>query len=130
MLRFVVDTSVWIDFFRGALEPSAFKLLSEGIRLQIAGITDVIHHEILVGARNQKEFVELRKHLSLLECLRISNEELPSFDEFAWNLKQKGFKGKYTDSSIAFLCHQHAVPLFTFDGYFRSLAAKGIVTLI
>lgn len=128
--KFIVDTSVWIDFFRGHLRSYVHARLFEGIKLRVAAITDIIRHEILVGAKNKKQFKELRNLLSPLDCIRLADKELSQFDEFAWNLKKDGFKGKYTDAAIAFICFKNRYPLFTFDRYFKLLARKGILRLI
>lgn len=130
MARFVVDTSVWIDFFRGVLKSQIFGILREAIELRVAVLTDIIRHEILVGARSENQYRELQRLLSPLECLRVGGEDLEGFDRFAWHLHRQGFKGKYTDASIAYLCHRHRIPLLTFDGYFQSLARRGVIFLV
>lgn len=128
--RFIVDTSVWIDYFRGALRPYVFENLAEGIRLGLAAVTDVIRHEILVGARSERDFRNLLRLLSPLDCLTIGETELSDFDRFGWELRRRGLKGTYTDLSIAFLCQRRDLPLLSFDSYFRALEKKGILKLI
>ena len=127
MANLVVDTSVWIDFFRGRLSPGMLDLLGEGIRQRTIALTDVIRHEILVGARSEQDFNFLKHHLVPFECLRILEHDLESFDRFAWRLHRKGLTGKYTDLSIAFLCQIYDLPIMTFDGYFGRLSGQGII---
>lgn len=127
MGRFIVDTSVWIDFFRGSLRSAIKDPLEEGIRLRIAALTDVIRHELLVGTRSESQFRDLRRLLSPLDCFPILVEDREPFEYFAWVLRKRGFKGKYTDASIAFLCARHDIPLLTFDGYFQALFRKKII---
>jgi predicted nucleic acid-binding protein len=126
----IVDTSVWIDFFRGKLKPSTLNFLSETIPLRTAGITDIIRHEILVGASNKPERQQLRGLLSPLPCLRIQDDELEEFDDFAWNLRHHGLMGKYTDVAIAFVCHQHKLPILSSDKFFSHLANKNLIKTI
>lgn len=128
--KFIVDTSVWIDFFRGSLGPVVRENLIEGIRLNLAVMTDIIRHEIRVGARDKRSFQDLSRILSPLDCLRIADGELHEFDHFAWGLYQKGIPGKYTDASIAFLAHKNKVPILSFDRYFHLLARKGLIQVI
>lgn len=130
MASCIVDTSVWIDFFRGTLSPALYGYLSEHITLRLAAITDVIRHELLVGTGTKKAYAELQRLLSPLECLRIAEGDAPLFDEFAWDLRHRGFKGKYTDAAIAFLCHHRRIPLLTFDRYFTLLERKGIIRCV
>jgi predicted nucleic acid-binding protein len=93
-------------------------------------ITDIIRHEILVGTNNRREFQNMEESLSPLECLRIRDEDIPSFDQFSWSLHRKGLKGKYTDLSIAFLSAHHQIPLLSFDGYFKLLSRRGVIKTI
>lgn len=127
MGRFLVDTSVWIDFFRGALTKAAHKTVTEGIRLDLVSITDVIRHEVLVGAGSESHYKILSRLLQPLQCLRIADGDLAIFDKFAWDLKMKGLKGKYSDLSIAFIAMRHSLPVFAFDDYFRRLSRKEIL---
>lgn len=125
----IVDTSVWIEFFRGKLEArakEAFILLMEAEEVVI---TDVIKHEILVGAKSLKDFHFLEDSLSVLSEIAIESKEKAVFNRFGIDLKLKGLVGKYTDLSIAFLANQHAIPVFSFDKYFAMLAEKKIIQI-
>lgn len=129
MVSCIIDSSVWIDFFRGRLKPAVLDFLSEVIPLRSAGITDIIRHEILVGAREKPERQQLRGLLSPLPCLRIQDDQLEEFEDFAWNLRAHGLIGKYTDTAIAFICHYHKIPILSFDKFFSHLARKGLIKL-
>jgi predicted nucleic acid-binding protein len=126
----IIDTSVWIDFFRGKLKSGTLNFLSEMIPLRMTGITDIIRHEILVGAASKPERQQLRGLLSPLPCLRIQEDRLEEFDDFAWNLRNHGLMGKYTDVAIAFVCHSNKLPLLSFDNFFTHLARKNLIKTI
>lgn len=130
MANFIVDTSVWIDFFRGALGPVGRELLAQGVVERVAGITDVIRHEILVGALSESDYSRLKRLMSPLTCVRMADSRLEAFDRFSWDLRRSGFRGKYTDASIAFICHDEKLPLMTLDRYFDLLAKKGLIGLV
>lgn len=130
MASVLVDTSVWVDFFRGRLAPDVYAQLAEGIRLRTAAITDIIRHEIVVGARDHQQMATLRRLLVPLPCLRVADEDLEALEEFAWDVRRKGLQGKYTDVTIAFLCVRHRLPLMAVDDYFAQLARKGILHLL
>lgn len=130
MVSCIIDTSVWIDFFRGKLKPTTLGFLSEIIPLRTAGITDIIRHEILVGASGKPERQQLRGLLLPLPCLRIQDDQLEEFDDFAWNLRNHGLMGKYTDVAIAFVCHIHKLPILSFDKFFSHLARKNLIKIM
>ena len=54
----VVDTSVWIDFFRGQPTPAVTKL-SELLRVEKLLVGDIILCEILKGARSSEHAIKL-----------------------------------------------------------------------
>jgi predicted nucleic acid-binding protein len=59
----LVDTSVWIDFFRG-IENEAVHAFHRIIQEQIHyGITSLIYQEVLQGAQNKADFNQLANHL-------------------------------------------------------------------
>jgi len=128
--KLIVDSSVWIDFFRGKLKPEIRQYIVEFIQIPAVSITDIIRHELLIGAPTLKSYQQLSDLLSPLECLRIREEELFEFDKFAWNLKRKGVDGKYKDLSIAFLSASRKIPLLSFDRYFDKLSALKIIETV
>lgn len=130
MAKILVDTSVWIDFFRDRIKAPLGEHLSEAILRQRVAITDIIRHELLIGTQDQKSFKRMQDLLSPLECLRIAEEDLSAFDRFAWKLKQCGLQGKYTDATIAYLAQSTAYPILAFDKYFQELARQKIIKVI
>jgi len=128
--KFIVDTSVWIDFFRGTLSQILSSNLVIGLENRQIVLTDIIFHELLMGTTSRKEFLTLKELLSPLKQLRIQEIQLNAFNDFAWRAHRKGVPGKYTDLTIAFLSHTHQFPILSFDKYFNKLAAKKIIRVI
>lgn len=130
MTNFIVDTSVWIDHFKGSLSFSVREKLFDSLKAGRVLITDIIRHEILVGARSEIEFHRLKKMFHAIGYLSIQESEKEEFEKFSWKLAKIGLLGKYTDSSIAFLAHHHKVPVLTFDRYFDKLKQKGLIEVV
>lgn len=64
----LVDSSVWIDYFRGQTTGQTQRL--EGLLdSQVLGIGDLMLTEVLQGCRFDKEFNELRRLLGRLELI-------------------------------------------------------------
>lgn len=127
--RVIVDTSVWIDFFRGQLSARDKEACLLLIESEEACLTEIIKHELLVGANSQKDYRFLTDCLSALTELAIDKELRDDFNHFGFKLKTSGCLGKYTDSSIAFLAQYHRLQIFSFDRYFEKLARANIVKL-
>jgi predicted nucleic acid-binding protein len=71
----IVDSSVWIDFFRGVETPQANKLdLLLGV-VPLA-IGDLILAEVLQGCSSDKEFSEVRQTLSALSVVNLGGVDI------------------------------------------------------
>ena len=111
----VVDTSVWIDFFRGATTPTVERFVAmvdddEGI-----AITDVILTEILHGLRSEADVRRVECRLAPFEVLRL--EDLADFRRAAAlyrGARSQGITIRRTlDCLIASVCIREDVALFT-----------------
>ena len=67
----LVDTSVWVDFFRGTRSPQA-EWLDRHLGDEGLVIGDLIMAEVLQGFRDDRGFAEARRMLSRLEHVRIT----------------------------------------------------------
>lgn len=59
----IVDTTVWIDYFRGTSNPEV-EWLDREVARQPVGLTDLILCEVLQGVRDDRRFEELRRLLT------------------------------------------------------------------
>lgn len=130
MANFIVDTSVWIEFFKGRLPGPVLDNLVTGLENDQISITDIIAHEILVGASTEGQYDDLNDMLSALPQLRIPDHALAEFNRFAWQVRKKGLGGKYTDIAIAYLSRLYHQPILSFDHYFSKLANTGWIQVI
>ena len=64
MSGYLVDTSVWIDFFRQRKTPAVEKLYQLLANPDHYGITECIYQEILQGALHEQDFQSLADYLS------------------------------------------------------------------
>jgi predicted nucleic acid-binding protein len=61
---YLIDTSVWIDYFRDIENASTIKFASILEKNLPFGLTGVIYQEILQGAASEKDFNQLKNYLS------------------------------------------------------------------
>lgn len=120
----VVDTSIWIDFFRGksTRKVDQFVTLVEddaGI-----AITDVVLTEILQGLRSESDVRKVERRLALFDILRL--DDLDDFRRAAAlyrGARRKGVTIRRTlDCLIASVCIREAVPILHADADFDRLA--------
>ena len=71
----LVDSSVWIDYFRG--KPTVQTDLLEGLLdSQELAIGDLIFMEVLQGCKLDKEFNEVRRLLGRLDLIVLGGEDI------------------------------------------------------
>jgi predicted nucleic acid-binding protein len=117
--RILLDTSVWIDAFRGKT-PHILEVTRTLLSEDSVVTCGPVIFEINRGLRPQ----ERTKILPLLDALaRLSFDE--AMWQFAGNLdaglRIKGITIPPMDILIAQMCLHHEVPLFTLDEHFRSI---------
>jgi predicted nucleic acid-binding protein len=103
----LVDSSVWIDFFRGARTPQAEKL-DVLLGMTRIAVGDLILAEVLQGVRDEREFQQVRKTLDSFEQVDLVGHEIAV--QAAKNfrkLRDLGFTVRKTiDTLIATRCIQ------------------------
>lgn len=118
----LVDTSVWIDFFNGIMNPTT-DILDNLLSKELLLIGDLIYCEVLQGFKNQNQFDAVLYLLSNLQKV-----ELCGFDislEAALNyriLRKKGITVRKTiDMIIATFCIKNNHRLLHNDKDFNQL---------
>jgi predicted nucleic acid-binding protein len=116
MADVLVDTSVWIDFFRhksGRTGDLFDALLAEN-RVLLCGVVEM---EIFQGLRG-KELHEVRSVLQLIPYIDTTREDFIEAGGL-WNrLRRKGITIPPTDCLIAQMCLKRDLSLFTIDAHF------------
>lgn len=71
----LVDSSVWIDYFRGKLTTQT-DLLETLLESQLLGIGDLNLTEVLQGCKFDKEFDEVHRLLSRLDLVVLGGDDV------------------------------------------------------
>jgi predicted nucleic acid-binding protein len=71
----IVDTTIWIDYLGGTINPHTDWLDREFGR-QPLGLTDLILCEVLQGVRGESEFRRVRRELSRFDIFPTGGKEL------------------------------------------------------
>jgi predicted nucleic acid-binding protein len=112
----LVDSSVWIDFFRGVTTPQV-DALDRLLGVEPLAVGDLILAEVLQGFRGEKEFNQARKMLLTLEQVDIAGQEVAV--QAARNfrtLRERGVTIRKTiDTLIATKCIESDIALLFSD---------------
>jgi hypothetical protein len=101
----IVDTTVWVDYFRGTLNPETEWLDQEADKRRL-GLTDLILCEVLQGVRSDREFIEVRAELIKFVLFENGGEELAIATARNFrNIRARGLTVRKTiDCLIATFC--------------------------
>lgn len=125
----LVDTSVWIDYLRGAATPQA-ELLDRLLGSEPLAIGDLILTEVLQGCGTDREFNQVRRMLDALDMVSLCGADLAI--EAARNFRRLRARGvavrKTMDTFIATRCIVDGLELLhddrDFDAFERYLGLR------
>lgn len=121
----VVDTSVWIDFFRGR-QPVTGRLSDLLDRDEVA-LPMPVRIEILSGARSS-ERLRLGRLLSALPVLYPSDASWKLMETWVTTGVARGHRFGCADLLIAAVAAERGCSLWSLDSDFSRMARIGIVT--
>lgn len=112
----LVDTSVWIDFFRseqGRPGDLLDALLAED-RVLLCGVVEM---EIFQGLR-EKELRDIQSVFEVVHYIETTREDFVKAGILWHNLRKEGRTIPSTDCLIASLCMQHNLSILSLDAHF------------
>jgi len=119
----LVDSSVWIDYFRGTITAQTEKL-DTLLGQELLAIGDLILTEVLQGFTNEREFNEVRKMLTSLTVVELGGLEIAV--QAARNFRRLRAAGvtvrKTIDTLIATWCIESEYQLLHSDQDFDPFA--------
>ena len=128
----LVDSSVWIDYFRGAITPQTERLDSL-LGSEPLAIGDLILMEVLQGFVKDREFEAARKLLTSLMVVELGGQDIAI--RAAQNFRVLRLKGitvrKTIDAVIATRCVESGYDLLhsdrDFDPFVKHLGLRSVV---
>lgn len=125
MSDILVDTSVWLEFFRTRDSPYA-EVLDQLLEAEQVCTTDLIKAEIIPGARTPKQFRELKEYFNALPLATEPASLWEEIMEVQFRLKRRGINGiSIPDLMIAVVANANGKIIFTQDNDFR-LIQRGL----
>ena len=121
----VVDTSVWIDFFRGISTPKVEQFVALLDADAGIAITDVTLTEILQGLRTESDVRRVERRLAFFDVLRLVDlEDFRRAAALNRGARREGIAIRRTlDCLIASVCIREEVALLHDDADFDRLAS-------
>ncbi|CAM3019949.1 PIN domain nuclease [Komagataeibacter xylinus] len=101
----LVDSSVWIDFFRGKTTPEV-DLLDQMLGEDLVSIGDLMMTEVLQGFSNERDFNQAQRMLGALDLVEIGGRDvMVEAARYFRHLRSRGITIRKTiDTLIATRC--------------------------
>jgi predicted nucleic acid-binding protein len=113
----IIDTSAWIDFFRGR-DSRERDMVRRLIQSGEAVIVGIVYAELLRGTRTESEVSNLEADLDALPFLDTDRDSWKQTGQLMSELQKQGNSIPFQDAVIAALALQHDMPVLTRDRHF------------
>jgi predicted nucleic acid-binding protein len=115
-MMWIVDSSVWIDYFNGRISPQT-DTLDAALGKRELGVGDLILCEVLQGFRSQRDFEQARSAMLRLPVFQMVGQELALISAQNYRvLRQQGVTIRKTiDCLIATFVIEHRFVLLHSD---------------
>ncbi|MCJ2542989.1 type II toxin-antitoxin system VapC family toxin [Thermostichus vulcanus] len=128
----LVDSSVWIDYFRGSASPQVDKL-DQVLGHQLVVVGDLILVEVLQGFRQEPDFEQAKRLMTALPVLPLVGEKISLLAAENFRLlRSQGITVRKTiDTLIATFAIHHRIPLLYSDRDFEPFVAQlGLISAL
>jgi len=116
----LVDTSVWVQFFRAGQTPEALHL-DDLLQTRAVRTCAPIRAEVLSGARTDRERGQLRELFQAVPVLDLPADLWDRVEDARFALARKGHQASLIDLMIAWTAASHRTPLWTLDDDFSAV---------
>ena len=114
-MRAVVDTSLWIDAWRGDVDETEKQTIAELWRSGGSVLPQIVWLELLVGLRGPEERSYLLDLKSVSEWVPLTEDDGVAAEKVAEILRKKGVVLTATDLLVLTVAHRLGLPLMHHD---------------
>ena len=122
----LVDTSVWIDFFRPG-DRSWIRDLTEKLESERVGIVAPVVAELLYGARGEKERSRILDLARSVTVFPTGLDRWIGAGKLGRSLRRRGLTLSIVDCLVAEVARERDIPLWTLDPDFDSLFDESVI---
>lgn len=117
--RVLVDTTIWISFFREKTKSGdPLEILLMGNAVWTCGI---VIFEVLQGIKSEGEKARVLSLLTDLPYIEMTKSLWQRASEFSWSLKKKGLNLPLSDILIATIAIENDMSVYTLDNHFAQI---------
>ena len=118
--RVLVDTSVWIEYFRNQ-SPVFVDFVAEIVRTKTICVPRIILAELMQGAKSEKELAVISQFMDAFHIIDQTDQTWIRAGGLAQKLRKKGKSVNLTDCYIAVLALESSCAILTLDRHFKEI---------
>lgn len=118
--RILVDTSVWVDYFRGSSASVADKLDSFLAEAEVC-VPQIVAAELIQGAKSNRELAAIDDLLEAMTALDHGPGTWLKAGRVSRDLRRRGRSVHLLDCYIAAIAEETGCAVFTLDEHFREI---------
>lgn len=119
MKPIIVDSSVWIEYFKDITE--VVSIIEKGIMKNKIFITGPIVAELLQGTKTEKEYNKLEECIDGIPLLKGGISCWKMAGKISFALRREGITIPLTDIFIAAVAINHDMQVYTHDEHFKQI---------
>ena len=127
--RILVDTTIWIEFFREKGSPISARL-QEYLKLGQACYAGPIEIELYQGAKTQKELQVLDQLFEAITYVEITRKHYHLAGLTSQKAARKGKTFSVVDMVLAITAQEEQLFLFSLDTHFKEIARYCMLSLV
>lgn len=118
--RVLIDTSVWIDYFKGR-DNSFSERVDEILTYSDIFVPKVVIAELMQGAVSEKEISVIEEFIGAFNVIDQKEDTWPKAGRLSFSMKRKGITVNLVDCYIAVLANENSCAIFSLDEHFKSI---------
>ena len=127
--KILIDTSVWIEYFRNKKSPIASKM-DEILDMGEVFVPKVVMAELMQGAKSTKEISVIEDFLDAFHVVDHKEDCWLKAGRLSFDLKKKGKYIHILDCYIAVIAKEYGCKIFTLNRHFREIQRVFNISLI
>jgi predicted nucleic acid-binding protein len=118
--RVLVDTSVWIEYFKDTNHEVCLKLDNILNKSEIY-VPEVVIAELIQGAKSEKEISFIEQTFKAFYIIGHKKDTWSQAGSLAFRLKKKGYTIHLIDCYIAVIAKAYRCEIFTLNRHFKKI---------
>jgi predicted nucleic acid-binding protein len=118
--RVLIDTSVWIAYFRNT-SPELSEKVDELMTYGEVCVPQIVIAELIQGSKSEREIRSIESFVHAFTVLDQTESSWTNAGKLAYNLKKKGKTVNLPDCYIAIIAQEQGCRIYTLDGHFKDI---------